>query len=330
MSATRRPPIGPLAVALALLAATSGAEAQAPGKVWRIGVLTGSVPRASAPFRALEQRLGELGYIEGRNLTIEFRTSAGHPERLPGLVADLVARRPDLLFVATTQAVLAAKSATRTIPIVLAGTGDPVGTGIVPSLARPGGNITGASLLNVELSGKGLQLLKEAVPSAARVAVIWNSNNHLHRGVRAATEEAAATLKVTLEMLDVRGSADFPRAFEAIAHRRSDGLLVFPDTVVLGHRKSILEFAASRRLPAMYPFNEMVEEGGLMSYGPSLAQNFRQAAGYVDKILQGAKPGELPIAQATEFDLVLNLRTARTLGLTFPPSLTLRADQVIE
>ena len=326
----RRIPIGAFVVAFAILAAMLTAEAQGPGRIWRLGVLTGSVPRSSAPFRALEQRLGELGYVEGRNLLIEFRTAAGSPDRLPVLAAELIAIRPDLLFVAATQAVIAAKSATQTIPIVLAGTGDPMGTGIVPSLARPGGNITGVSLLNVELSGKGLQLLKEAVPTASRVAVLWNPGNQLHRSIRTATEEAAATLKVGLQMLDVRGPEDLPRAFEAMSRQRSNGLLVLPDTITLAHRKPILDFAAGRRLPAMYAFVEMVEEGGLMCYGPSLADNFRQAAGYIDKILKGAKPGDLPIAQATKFDLVINLRTVKALGLTLPQAIALRADQIIE
>src|SRR5262245_50617929 len=251
-----------LAAPFALLAAPLLAEAQGPGKVSRVGVLTGGVPRASAAFRALEQRLGELGYVEGRNLVIEFRSAEGRLDRLPDLAAELVARRPDLLFVGSTQAALAVKSATQTIPIVLGGTGDPVGTGIVGSLARPGGNITGASLLNVTLSGKGLQLLKEAVPAATRVAVLWNSGNDLHRSIRAVTAEAGATRKVELQRLDVRQPADLARAFEAIGRLRADGLLVFPDAVTLAHRKPILEFAAGRRLPAMYAFREMVEEGG--------------------------------------------------------------------
>ena len=330
MSATRRHHIRWLAVALALLASTLTAEAQAPGKVWRVGILTSSNPRESAPVRALERRLAELGYIEGRNLAIEFRATGGRAERLPGLVAELIALRPDVLFVSSTVAILAVKSATQSIPIVFAGTGDPVGTGIVPSLARPGGNITGVSLLNVELGGKGLQLLKEAVPAAARVAVVWNSDNRLHRGIRAATEEAAVTLRVGLELLDVRGPDDLPKAFEAMTRTRPDGLLVLPDTVPLGNRRPIIDFAASRRLPAMYPFNEMAEEGGLMSYGASLADSFREAASYVDKILKGARPGDLPIAQATKFELIINRRTARTLGLAIPQSLAQRADRVIE
>jgi putative ABC transport system substrate-binding protein len=251
-------------------------------------------------------------------------------DRLPALATELVGRRPDVIVTLSTQGGIAARNATQTIPIVLAAVGDPLGSGIVPSLARPGGNITGVSLLNAELSGKGLQLLKEAVPAASRVAVLWNSENRLHREVRAATEAAAGTLKVGLQLVDVRGPGDLPAALDAITHQRAEGLLVLPDAVTLAHRRPIIDFAASRRLPAMYPFSEMVEDGGLMCYGPSLAQNLREAAGYVVKILKGATPGTLPIAQATKFDLLINLKAAKALGLSIPPALLLRADQVIE
>jgi len=318
-----------LILALGLVAAPA-AEAQAPGKVWRIAVLTGSLPRSAPPIRALEQRLAELGYVEGRNLMMDLSSAEGQPDRLPALAAELVRRRPDALVAVSTQGGMAAKNATQTIPIVLGAVGDPVGTGIVPSLARPGGNITGVSLLNVELSGKGLQLLKEMVPAASRVAVLWNSGNQLHREVRAATEAASATLKVGLQFLDVRGQDDLPKAFDAITRQRADGILVLPDTVSLAHRKPILDFAANRRLPAMYPFREMVDEGGLVCYGPNLIANLRMAADYVDKVLKGARPGDLPIAQATTFDLVVNLRTAKTLGLTIPQAILLRADHIVQ
>jgi ABC-type uncharacterized transport system substrate-binding protein len=317
-------------VACLLPIASLTAEAQAPGKVWRVAVLTGGLSRPTAPVQALEQRLAELGYVEGRNLVIDFRTAEGQLDRLPTFATELVGRRPDVFVTISTQAAMAAKNATQTIPIVLGAVGDPVGSGIVPSLARPGGNITGASLLNAELSGKGLQLLKEAVPAASRVAVFWNSGNRLHREVRAASEAAAATLKVDLQLLDVRGPDDLPKAFDAITRRRADGLLVLPDSVSLSHRTPILDFAASRRLPAMYPFSEMVDEGGLICYGPNLVESFRAAAGYVDKILKGARAGDLPIAQPTKFDLIINLKTAKTLGLTIPPLLLLRADRVIQ
>ena len=324
----RRAFIGTLAGGL--LAAPRAVEAQAAGKVWRVAVLTGGLPRSAAPVRALEQRLADLGYVEGRNLAIDFQSAGGQNDRLPALAGELVQGRPDVLVAFSTQSALAAKNATQTIPIVLGAVGDPVGSGIVPSLGRPGGNITGASLLNAELSAKGLQLLKEAVPAASRVAVLWNSGNRLHREVRGASEAAAPAMKVLLQFVDVRGLDDLPRAFDAITQQRADALLVFPDNVTLAHRKPILDYTTRRRLPTMYPFREMVEEGGLMCYGPNLIESFRAAAGYVDKILKGAKVGDLPIAQATKFDLVINLKTAQALGLTIPPSLSQRADQVIE
>jgi putative ABC transport system substrate-binding protein len=246
------------------------------------------------------------------------------------LAADLVRGRPDVLVAISTQGVMAAKSATQSVPIVLGAVGDPVGSGIVTSLARPGGNITGASLLNAELSGKGLQLLKEAVPVTSRVAVLWNSENRLHQEVRAASEAAAVALKVALQFFDVRDPDDLPKAFDAIARQQANSLLVFPDSVTLGHRASLLSFTASRRLPTMYPFSEFADDGGLMCYGPNLIQSFQTAAEYVDKILKGAKAGDLPIAQATTFDLVINLKTAQTLGLKIPRTLLLRADRLIQ
>ena len=316
--------------ALGLLAAPLTVRAQPAGKVWRVAVLTGGLPRSAAPVRALEQRLAELGYVEGRNLAIDFQSAGGQNDRLPALAGELVQGRPDVLVAFSTQSALAAKNATQTIPIVLGAVGDPVGSGIVPSLGRPGGNITGASLLNAELSAKGLQLLKEAVPAASRVTVLWNSGNRLHREVRGASEAAAKTMKVVLQFVDVRGPDDLPRAFDAITQQRADALLLFPDNVTLVHRKPILDYTTRRRLPTMYPFREMVEEGGLMCYGPSLIESFRAAAGYVDKILKGAKVGDLPIAQATKFDAVINLKTAKALGLTIPQSVLARADEVIE
>jgi len=315
-------------LAFALLIDPLGVEAQAPGRVWRVAVLTGAVPREGPAPRALEQRLAELGYVEGKNLLIDFRTAGGQLDRLPILAAELVGRGPDVIVAISTQAAIALKNTTRHIPIVLAAAGDPVGTGIVPSLARPGGNITGVSLLNAELSGKALQLLKEAVPAISRVAVFWNSENPLHGQVRTATEAAATALKVTLQLLDVRGPDDLSKAFDAVVRQRAEALLVFPDFVTLAHRKPIIAYAAKRRLPAMHPFREMVDDGGLMCYGPSLADSGRAATDYVDKILKGAAPGTLPIAQATRFELLINLKAAKALGLTLPPAVLARADEV--
>jgi putative ABC transport system substrate-binding protein len=295
-----------------------------------VAVLTGGVPRSSEAYLALERRLAELGYVEGRNLVIDFRTAESQLDRLPALAAELVGRRPDVIVASATLSALAVKRATSTIPIVLSAVVDPVVAGIVPSIARPGGNITGVSLLNVELSGKALQLMKETVPGVSRVAVVWNSSNRTHGDIMKSTEAAAATLGVTLERLDVRKPDDLPAALDAITRARANGLLVFPDPVSYAQRKPILDFAGSRRLPASYPFREMVDEGGLMCYGPNLSASYRGAAEYVDKILKGARPGDLPIARATKFDLVVNLKTAKALGLTIPQAILVRADDVVQ
>jgi putative ABC transport system substrate-binding protein len=320
-----------LGLALVLgLAAITPAGAQPAGKVWRVAVLTAGVPRSSHVYLALERRLAELGYVEGQNLVIDFRTAESQLDRLPALATELVGRRPDVIVASATLGAVAAKNATSTIPIVLSAVIDPVVSGIVPSMARPGGNITGVSLLNVELSGKALQLLKETVPGISRVAVLWNSSNRSHGDVMKATEAAATTLGVTLQSLDVRKPDDLPAAFDAIARARANALFVFADPVSYAHRKPILDFAASRRLPAMYPFREMVDEGGLLCYGPNLGASYRAAAEYVDKILKGARPGDLPIAPASKFDLVVNLKTAKVLGLTIPQTILVRADDVVQ
>jgi putative ABC transport system substrate-binding protein len=319
------------ALALVLgLAAITSAGAQPAGKVWRLAVLTGGVSRSNQAYLALERRLAELGYVEGRNVTIDFRTAESQLDRLPALAAELVGRRPDVIVASATSGAMAAKGATSTIPIVLSAVVDPVVSGIVPSMARPGGNITGVSLLNVELSGKALQLLKEAAPGVTRVAVVWNAGNRSHGDIMKSTEGAAASMGLTLERLDVRKPDDLPATFDAITRARVNALLVFPDPVSYAHRKAILDVAASRRLPAMYPFREMVDEGGLLCYGPNLGASYRAAAEYVDKILKGARPGDLPIAPASKFDLVVNLKTAKTLGLTIPQTILVRADDVVQ
>jgi ABC-type uncharacterized transport system substrate-binding protein len=318
-----------LALALGLVAASHG-DAQPPDKVWRVAWLSPAVARSAAHYQALERRLRELGYVEGRNLVIDFRTAAGKFERLPELATELVGRQPHVLVAVTTPGALAVKNATRTIPVVIATVADPVVSKIVTGMARPGGNITGVSLLNVELSGKALQLLKEAVPSLSRPAVLLNELNQSHAEIMKATRAAAVTLGVTLQPLNVQKPDDLPRAFDAITGERADGLLVLPDPLSLARRKSIIDFAASRRLPAIYPFREMVDEGGLLCYGPNLVEHFRAAAEYVHKILKGGRPGDLPIAQATKFDFVINLKTAKALGLTIPPAVLARADEIIQ
>jgi len=273
----------------------------------------------------------ELGYVEGQNIAIESRWAEGKYDRLPGLAAELVRLKVDVLVTQAAPAIQAAKEATRTIPIVMAISGDPIGTGFVASLARPGGNITGLSLLATELSGKRLELLKEAIPKLSRVAVIWNSSSpgmaHRFREVQA----AARALGVRLQSLEVRGDpSDFEGAFSAATKERPDGLLVVLDPFTTLHRRRIGEFAAGSRLPAVYGSSAFPEAGGLMSYGPNIPDMYRRAAFYVDKILKGAKPADLPVEQPRKFELVINLKTAKELGITIPPEVLLQADRVIK
>ncbi len=317
-------------LALGLLAPPLGAEAQQAGRVPRVGFL---YPGSSARLARLEgfwQGLRELGYVEGQNIVIERRAAEGRYERLPHLAAELVSLRPDVLVGVGTPGAVAAKGATRTIPIVIVAVGDPVGTGLVSSLARPGSNITGVSLVNVEFSGKRLQLLKEALPKVSRLAVLWNPLNPLNAAVLKETQSAAAALGVTLQLLAVEGPEDLPSALAAVTRERAGALIVVPDSMLLSHRRSIIDFAAKNRLPAMYNFIEETEDGGLMSYGANLFEHYRRAAAYVDKILKGAKPADLPVEQPTKLELVINLKTAKALGLRIPQSLLIRADQVIQ
>ncbi len=322
-------------LALGLLAAPLAADAQPATKVHRIGILLpGSPAPPSTPSAALEaflQGLRDLGYVEGRNIAIEYRYAQGKLDPLQDLAAELVRLNVDVIVTSTTPAIQAAKKATSTIPIVMAAVGDPVVTGLVAGLARPGGNITGLSLLAPELAGKRLELLKETLPRLSRVAVLWNSASpamvHTFREARVAAE----ALGVRLQSLEVQGDpTDFERAFSAIAKERPDGLFVTLDPFTSLHRGRIAELAAQHRLPAIYELREFVDAGGLMAYGPSSRDLWRRAATYVDKILKGAKPGDLPVEQPTRFELVINLKTARALGLTIPQSVLLRADHLIE
>jgi putative ABC transport system substrate-binding protein len=281
-------------------------------------------------LQAFLRGLRELGWVEGQNIAVEYRWAEGRLERLPELAAELVGLKVDAMLVGGTQAALAAKQATTTIPIVLAGIGDPVGTGLVASLARPGGNITGLSFLASELSAKQLELLKEAVPKVSRVAVLWNPTNSFHRLALRDAEAAARSLGVQLQLLEARSPNEFDSAFAVVTRKRAGALLVLADAVFLLHRTRLADLAARSRLPAMYGLTEHAQVGGLMAYAPNFADSFRRAAGYVDKILKGAKPGDLPVEQPTKFDLVINLKTAKALGLTIPQSLLIRADQVIQ
>jgi len=302
-------------------------EAQQAGKVYRIGVLQQGGPPIPGSFL---QQLRELGYIEGQNIVLEYRYAEGRAERLPDLAAELVSLKVDVIVAGGTPAPLAAKHATGTIPIVMTAAGDPVGSGLVTSLARPGGNVTGLSARSPELAGKRLQILKEVVPGLARVAVLWNATNPYAALVVRETEAAARTLGVQVQFLEVRGPDDFGNALPAAIRGRPDALILVEDPLTFRYRMQVADFAVRHRLPTTYGYREFAEAGGLMTLGPNLADMYRRAASYVDKILKGAKPGDLPVEQPTKFELVINLRTAKALGLTIPQSLLLRADQVIE
>jgi len=325
---TRRAFIGTLAGGL--LSAPLAAEGQKAGKVYKIGTLaSGAVPSAEIA-RRLPDALRNLGWIEGKNVLFERRYAEDQLDRLPGLAAELVRLKVDVIVATGVPAQLAAKRATATIPIVMFASGDPVASGIVTSLARPGGNITGTSLMAPELGGKRLQLLKELLPGVSRVAVLWNAANPYPLLVFRETEGAARTLGIQLQSLEVRGPGDLDRALEAATRQRAGALITVEDPLTVGHRVQIVDFAAKNRLPAMHGVREFVEAGGLMSYGAHLPDLQRRTAGYVDKILKGAKPADLPIEQPTKFELVINLKAAKALGLTIPPSLLQRADEIIQ
>jgi len=314
---------------LSLLAVPLAAAAQPPGKVYRIGFLSTNPPPAPV-WDALLDGLRERGYSEGRNLVFEHRFSEGKAERFPEFAAEMVRLRVDCIIVTTTPAALAAKNATQTIPIVMTTAIDPVGAGLVASLARPGGNITGLSVLAPELSGKRLELLQEVVPGLTRVAVLWNAANPANASAWEETQAAARALGLLLHSQDVRGPQDLEGTFARMAQARPDALLVLVDSLINMHRQHIVAFATQQHLPSVFAERESVVAGGLMSYGPSLPDLFRRAATYVDKILKGTKPADLPVEQPLKFELVLNLKTAQALGLTIPPIVLFRADEVIK
>jgi putative ABC transport system substrate-binding protein len=274
--------------------------------------------------------LRELGWVEGKNIAFERRYAENYLERLPELAADLVRLKVDVILADGTLAPLAAKRTTSTIPIVMTSAGDPLGSGLVASLAQPGGNVTGMSLMVPDLGGKRLELLKEVLPGLARVAVLWNVANPYSAIVFKETQVAGQTLGIEVRSLEVRGPNDFDGAFEAARRQRPDALVTVEDPLTFDHRKLIADFTAGERLPSLHGAKEFATGGGLISYGTNLATVFRHAAGYVDKILKGANPADLPVQQPTKFDLVINLTTAKALGLQVPPSLLARADEVIE
>ena len=320
--------------ALSLLATPPAARAQPPGKAYRIGVLGTSPSGGTGPTRLWEafvHGLWELGYVEGRNVVFERRSSPeGQPDQLRELAADLARLKVDVILATGTLTPHAAKSATTTIPIVITNHGDPVGSGLVVSLARPGGNITGLSLLGPELVEKQLELLKKAVPRIVQMAVLWNPNSQVHPRMLNEAEAAARTLGLRLHRLAASGLGDYNRAFAATTGARADALLVLGDPIFWNQRARIVELSSTHRLSGMFPQREYVEVGGFMSYGANLRDSFRRAAGYVDRILKGTKPADLPVEQPTKFELVINLRTAKALGLTIPLAVLARADEVIQ
>jgi putative ABC transport system substrate-binding protein len=271
-----------------------------------------------------------LGWIEGKNIAFERRYAENRLDRLPELAAELVRLDVDVIVAGGTLAPLAAKRATTTIPIVMTAAGDPLGSGLIASLARPGGNVTGMSLMVTELGGKRLEMVKELLPRVSHVAVLWNAANPYPALVFKQTQEAGQTLGIQVQSLEVRSPDDFDRAFEAAIRRLPDALITVEDPLTVSYRKRIADFAAKYRLPAMYGVREFVAVGGLISYGAQLADLYRRAAGYVDKILRGAKPADLPVQQPSKFDLIINLKAAKELGLTVPQSLMLRADEIIQ
>ena len=316
---------------LALLSVTV-VEAQQQGKVVRIGLLDygSSNPSTDARWKALRERLRELGYTEGQNVVFEPRWGDGQAARLPGLAAELVKIKVDIVVTATGDAALAAKRATSSIPIVMATGPDPVALGLVASLGRPGGNVTGVISLNADLAGKRLELLKQVLPRASRVAILSDSDNRSSGLSVRSIEGVAKSLRVAVQSVDARDQKEFDAAFAAMKRARADAVILAVNTPFMADRRRLAELAVSHRMPMMTPAREYAEAGGLVSYGTDYPDQFRRAAAYVDKILKGAKPGDLPIEQPTKFELVINLKTAKAIGLTVPQSVLGRADEVIQ
>jgi ABC-type uncharacterized transport system substrate-binding protein len=322
--------VGIFAIALTFAFSGAVATAQQPAKIPPIGYLTTPLLSANAGrVEAFKQGLRELGYVEGKNIVIEWRSAEGKLDRASALAAELVRLKVDVIVTGGPQSTRAAKEATTTIPIVMAFDNDPVGNGFVASLARPGGNITGLSTLYPDISGKQLELLKEIVARLSRLAVLGNSTHPGNAQALKETELAAGALAVQLQYLDVRDSKDIETAFRAASKGRADAVLVLENAVLTSHRKQLVELAAKSRLPAIYPQTEYMEAGGLIYYGPNTPDLFRRAAIYVDKILKGAKPADLPVEQPTKFEFIINLKAAKQIGLTIPPNVLVKADRVI-
>jgi putative tryptophan/tyrosine transport system substrate-binding protein len=308
------------------------AGAQQAGKVYQVAWLSGSSPSTS-PGRvvdAFEQGLKDLGWVEGQNIRLVYRYAGGHFDQLPGVAAELVRMRVDVIVASTPAALAAARKATSTVPIVMVYGPDPVDVGLVASLGRPGGNVTGLTSLSADLSLKQLELLKQIVPGVARVAVLFNPANPWHLGAVERIETAARTMGMRSQRVSVRGPSEFDAAFAAMSRDKANGVLNLSDPMTFTHRARLADLAVKHRLPTMNGVSGYTEAGGLASYWPNDAEMFRRAAAYVDRILRGSRPGDLPIEQPTKFELIINLKTAKVLGLKLPPSLLQRADQVIE
>ena len=316
---------------LGLIAVPFTAQAQPVARIARLGYLNLDLAASPHMREAFLQGLRDLGYVEGRNLAIEYRDAKGKFERLPALAAELVQLKVDVIVATPTPPAVAAKKATRTVPIVMINAGDPVRLGLVASLAHPGGNVTGLSFgVGLAIVSKGLELLRETVPNARRVAVLSNPANPSHPPTMTEVTATARSLGLRLQPLEARDPNDFERAFAAMASARAEALLVVPDALFVLHRARLADLAATNRLPTMHGLRENVDAGGLISYGPNAVANFRRAAFFVDRVLRGVKPADPPVEQPTKFELVVNLKAAKSLGLTIPPSLLQRADQVIE
>jgi putative tryptophan/tyrosine transport system substrate-binding protein len=314
-----------------LLALCASAEAQQPAKIPRIGFLGNSTPALEAnligPFR---EGLRDLGYVEGKNIVIEWRWVEGKYDRFPTLIAELIASKVELIVTAGTLATIALKKATTTLPLVMIAVGDPVGTGLIASFAHPGGNLTGLTSISPELDGKRLELLREVVPKISYVAVLWNPTSPLQVVAERETQVAAKAMGIKVLSLGVQAAAEFDKAFATILRERARSLLVLADRLFLHHRVRIMDFANQNRLPGVHAYVELVDAGGLMSYGPSYAGMHRRAAYFVDRILKGSKPAELPVEAPAKFELVVNLKAAKQIGVTVPPEVLYRADKIIK
>jgi putative ABC transport system substrate-binding protein len=317
---------------LSFLAAPLEADAQPSANLATIGYLSmaGGAPGGAPLEESFRQGLQDLGYVEGKTIAIVYRSAEGKPERLPALAAELVQFQVDVIFAQSGQVAEAAKVTTTTIPIVMVSGADPVAIGLVTSLARPGGNITGLSLMSAELAGKRLQLLKEASGSLGRVAVLWNARDAVMTNIFSEIQAAAPVLGMTVQPLGVQEAKDIDGAIAAMTEERPDALFMITDVLTSRFVRQVLDFAVQHQLPTMFQSIGGVAEGGLMSYAPSFTDAYRRAAYYVDRILKGAKPGDLPVEQPTKFELVVNLKTAKALGITIPPTLLMLADKVIE